>query len=197
MKEMYNKRDRQLHSLPHYIIPYAPCPPFPPYRPYQNNNLSYYPTCPQYLSISLDQNELCPSIRLPEEEIIIIIKTRYHNIIDAEEFITDCKVNDCIKLLKNHYNRKDFITLNHRTYLYICPNCEGWRVITKKQREVLCIKCTNSKRNEYKRKQRDESRKVDPSSSIRHDYLTHNQLCKKLKTVNATNRRLTKAINKI
>ena len=29
MKEMYNKRDRQLHSLPHYIIPYAPYPPFP------------------------------------------------------------------------------------------------------------------------------------------------------------------------
>jgi len=99
MKEIYNKKDGQLYSLPRFGIPYAPYPPFPPYHPYQHNNLSYYPPYPQYSSISLDQKVLCQSICMPEEQIINIVKTRYHNIIDKKEFITDCKVNDCIKVL--------------------------------------------------------------------------------------------------
>ena len=213
MKELYNKKDRQLHSLPPFGIPYAPYPPFPRYHSHQYNNLSYYPPFPptpptpptlsyplnhQHSSFLLDQNKVCQSICLPEDQIINIVKTQYHNTIDKDEFISNCKVNDCIKVLKNHYNRKDFITLCHKKYLYICPNCEGWRIIsTRKKDDVLCIKCTNSKYNESKRKQRDQYRRVDPSSTIRHDYLSHNELSKRAKICGSKNRKLTKAINKV
>merc|ERR1712038_1625136 len=60
----------------------------------------------------------------------------------------------------------------------ICPNlcgtkCNTGRIITKIERNaVLCRKCTDHKRNEYKRNRRDKRKRTDPSSPIHSCYST-------------------------
>jgi len=187
-------------SPPYSYAPYSPM--FPPKDQIQQ---CYNPTNTSYISSSHyschpnhDAKTQEPvQIKIMKEfEIINLLQRQYHSTTNEIQFLNDNKVKDCIKVLKEHYNRKGYIPLEEKKFLFICPNlcgtkCNTGRIITKIERNaVLCRKCTDHKRNEYKRNRRDKRKRTDPSSPILHQLLSHEELSKRLKTSIAKNSKL-------